>query len=176
MLKRHFLISTIGALFITHASLADTIGRYMNIANNIPKMEMKADKQSHTWARSARTILSLTSESIAESLMLANQAAEERGAPIFCLPSGVTLNALLMNEVIQDTYRQISSQESDKNDMTVSQVALVGLTRKYPCQNTAAKPAPAMQGIVSNASSSPIEHVDGLIMPPPPVTTEENPA
>jgi hypothetical protein len=150
---------------------ADTIGRYINIANNIPKMEMKADKQAHTWARSARTILSLTCESIAETLALTNQAAEARGTPFYCLPAGTTLNALLLNEIIQQTYREISSQESDKNNMTVSEVALIGVTQKYPCANTNVKPSTVMH----KAPVTSISHVDGVILPPPPNTDDIKP-
>ena len=38
-----------------------------------------------------------------------------------------------MNELIQQTYSEISSQASDKNKMTVSQVALLGIEKRYPC-------------------------------------------
>ncbi len=166
MLRYLLLAAT---LICTPSVYADTIGRYMNIANNIPKMEMKADKQAHTWARSARTILHLTSESIAESMMLANQAADERGSALFCLPGSVSLNALMLNELIQHTYREISSQESDKNDMTVSQVALIGLTRKYPCTgSTTSAPSAALKPANIQKPTAPMEHMDGVIMPPPP--------
>lgn len=168
-------------LFIALASFsfttsADTIGRYMNIANNIPKMEMKADKQSHTWARSARTILSLTSESIAETLVLANEEAQAHGStPLYCLPEGVTLNALLLNEIIQETYREISSLERDKNDMTVSKVALIGINRKFPCQSVGNKvpSMPPPNPLQSHAENTRIEHMEGLMMPPPPGSDEE---
>ncbi len=163
------MIRYLAALALTSLSSftqADTIGRYMNIANNIPKMEMKADKQAHTWARSARTILSLTSESIAETLMLANSAAAEHGAPLFCMPAGVSLNALMLNELIQQTYREISSQESDKNNMTVSQVAMIGVTRKYPCAGANVKPS----SVIKPEPVAAISHVDGVILPPPPET------
>lgn len=112
---------------------ADTIDHYVNIANNIPQMEIKADPQAQAWARSARNILILTSESIVESLLLANETATQQGAPLFCLPSGTLLNATLLNNLIQQTYREISSQQSDKNKMTVSQVALLGIRKQYPC-------------------------------------------
>lgn len=169
-MKQYLLVILATLTFNTHA---DTIGRYMNIANNIPKMEMKADKQSHTWARSARTILSLTSESIAESLILANQAAEERGSALFCLPGGISLNALMMNELIQETYREISSQESDKNNMTVSQVALIGLTRKFPCQTGSTTPTShPTNPIKADVPNARIEHMQGFVMPPPPTTTD----
>ncbi len=158
---------TLTLLIGCNISHADTIGRYINIANNIPKMEMKADKQAHTWARSARTILGLTSESIAETLMLANNTAKEHGTPIFCMPAGVALNSLMLNEIIQQTYREISSQESDKNNMTVSQVALMGVTQKYPCHGSTIKPSEVRH----QEPVTSIAHVDGVILPPPPEET-----
>ena len=114
---------------------ADTIEHFMNIANNIPQMEMKADQQSQVWARSARTVLVLTSESIAETLMLANDTAKQRGSPLFCPPPNVQISATMLNDLIQQTYREISSQQSDKNKMSVSQVALLGLSKQYPCNS-----------------------------------------
>lgn len=118
---------------LAKVTMADTIDHYMNIVNNIPQMEMKADAQSQAWAKSARNILLLTSESITESLLLANETATKKGVPFFCLPAGVKLNSVMVNELIQQTYNDITSQPSDKNSMTVSQVALVGLSKQYPC-------------------------------------------
>ena len=161
---------TASCLITSIACHADTIGRYMNIANNIPKMEMKADKQAHIWARSARTVLSLTSESIAETLMLTNATSEEHGKPMFCLPAGISLNAMMLNELIQQTYREISSQESDKNNMTVSQVALMGVTRKYPCTGDSTKPQGIPSAVMNPAPTTPITHVDGVALPPPPIS------
>ena len=112
---------------------ADAIGRYINIANNIPKMEMKADPEAQAWARSGRNILNLTSETIAESLMSANTSATQRGAPLFCLPANTHLSATDMNNLIQKTYREISSPDSEKENITVSQVALLGMVQQYPC-------------------------------------------
>jgi hypothetical protein len=168
----HAIRNLVGFMLLGLSSLnyADTIGRYINIANNIPKMEMKADKQAHTWARSARTILSLTSESIAETLMLTNIRANENGAPLFCLPAGIALNALLLNEVIQQTYRDISSQESDKNNMTVSEVAFIGITQKYPCAGSTVKPS----SVIHPEPIAPLSHVDGVLLPPPPTADEAN--
>ena len=115
---------------------ADSIGRYMTIASNIPKMEMKADPQAQAWARSAKNILNLTSESIAETLMLTNKTATQQGNAFFCLPPQVTLNSTMLNELIQQTYKEISSQESDKESMSVSEVALLGVRQKYPCKTS----------------------------------------
>ena len=135
------------AFILSSTSYADTIDHFMNIANNIPQMETKADSQSQTWARSARTVLVLTSESIAETLTLANETAKQQGSPLFCLPPSVQLNGSTLSELIQQTYKEISSQQSDKDKMTVSQVALMGLKKQYPCQpQAAANKAPVMTG------------------------------
>ncbi|MFC3909082.1 phosphatase [Legionella dresdenensis] len=119
--------------FAAFSAQADTINNYMNIANNIPKMEMKADAQSQAWARSARNVLGVTDETIAETLLQANETAKAQGHPLFCLPGGMQLNGVTLNNIIQETYNQISSQQSDKNKMTVSQIAWLGVTKKYPC-------------------------------------------
>ncbi len=116
------------------SSYADTIDNYMNIATNIPIMEMKADAQAQAWARSARHVLTITCESIAETLIQSNEIATQQGRPLFCLNNGVQLNAVLMNELIQQTYKELSSQQSDKNKMTVSQIALLGVSKHYPCK------------------------------------------
>lgn len=161
---------SISCLMLTSISHADTIARYMNIANNIPKMEMKADRQAQIWVRSARTVLSLTSESIAETLVLANAAAAESGAPLFCLPAEVSLNALMLNELIQQTYREISSQSSDKNNLTVSNVAWIGVTHKYPCNNDAPAAAPAAPfkpGQARKPANASMGHIEGILPPPP---------
>ncbi len=113
---------------------ADTIDHFMNIVNNIPQMEMKADPESQAWARSARTVLLLTSESIVETLTLSNDNATQQGTPLFCIPPAEQLSAARLNDLIQQTYRDIPSQQSDKDKMTVSQVALLGLKKQYPCQ------------------------------------------
>lgn len=120
---------------VAQVTCADTIDNYMKIANNIPIMEMKADPQAQAWARSARHVLTITCESIAETLIQTNQVASHQGKPLFCLNSGVQLNPLVMNELIQRTYKEISSQQSDKNKMTVSQIALLGVSKQYPCKN-----------------------------------------
>ncbi|WP_419420130.1 phosphatase [Legionella sp. D16C41] len=129
------------SLFIFGASFAtaaDTIDHYMNIFNNIPKMEMKADPQAHAWARSARNILILADESIAETLVQGNELAKNQGKPLFCLPSNIKLTAETLHDIILRTYNNISSQQSDKDKMTVSQIAWLGVMQNYPCQSQAA--------------------------------------
>jgi len=113
---------------------ADTIDHYMNIANQIPQMEIKADPQSQTWARSARTVMTLTCDNIIDSLNLANHLVTQKGQPLFCLPAETQLTTEQLDSLIQQTYRENQSQTSDKNKMTVSQVALMGLEKQFPCE------------------------------------------
>lgn len=122
-------------VFINSLAHADTINNYMDIANNIPQMEIKADPQAQAWARSARHVITITCESIAETLLQANEAAKNQGKPIFCLPHGTQLNSVMLNELIQQTYKELSSQQSDKDKMTVSQIALLGISKQYPCKS-----------------------------------------
>jgi hypothetical protein len=133
--------------FICTAVHADTINNYMDIATNIPQMEIKADPQAQAWARSARHVLTITCESIAETLTQANDAATAQGKPLFCLKSGVTLNSVMLNELIQQTYKELSSQQSDKEKMTVSQIALLGVSTQYPCQQRSDAANQAMQHV-----------------------------
>lgn len=129
MLKRLFLFVFVFSM--THV-WADTIDHYMSIAGNIPKMEINADPQAQLWARSARNVLTLTCDSIAETLNLANSLASKHGTPLFC-PKGATLDAAKLNDLIQQTYHRIASQQGSISKMTVSEVALQALQKEYPC-------------------------------------------
>ncbi len=132
---------------ITHA---DTMDHYMNIVNSIPQMEIKADPQAQAWARSARNIIALTSESIYESLALANETASQHGSPLYCLPTGTVFNSSTLNDLIQQTYRELASQQSEKEKMTVSQVALMSMVKNYPCQQQT-----AMRNIQTSSANQP---------------------
>ena len=73
-------------------------------------------------------------------LILANQEAEKKGAPLFCLPAGEKLSNSSINELIKNTYLGISSTNlQDKNKMTVSQIALIGMQKQYACKKGEAK-------------------------------------
>ncbi len=112
----------------------DTIDHYMNIVNNIPQMEMKADAQSQAWAHSARTVITLTCDGIADTLTLANETAKQQGHPLFCLSGSTPINAEMLSSLIKQTYQELSTPQSEKNKMTVSQIALLGLQKQYPCE------------------------------------------
>lgn len=120
-------------ILICGQTLADTVDHFINISSNISKMEMKADPEAQAWARSARNVLIITSESIAETLTQANEHAKAQNAPLFCLPAGQELTAKVLTNLIEETYKNLGSQPSDKARMTVSQVAWLGVRQAYPC-------------------------------------------
>lgn len=124
---------TLLLLMICHQSFADTMNHFTSISSNISKMEMKADPQAQAWARSARNVLIITAESIAETLMQANEHAKAQKAPLFCLPAGQELTAKVLISLIEETYQNLPSQQSDKDRMTVSQVAWIGVRNAFPC-------------------------------------------
>tara|TARA_Y100001934_G_C12328721_1_gene763928 strand:+ start:142 stop:606 length:465 start_codon:yes stop_codon:yes gene_type:complete len=127
---------------LSAVSQADTMKHYMHIANQIPKMEMKADAQAQAWARSARNVLIITNESIAETLTQANATAKRQNQPpLFCLPAGQHLTAKTLNDLIIKTYNNLSSQQSDKDNMTVSEIAWLGVMQQYACTKDGASAA-----------------------------------
>ncbi len=166
---RHLIFSIL--LSVSGYIHADTIDNYMNIASNIPQMEMKADQQSQSWARSARNVLIITDETIAETLIQANEIAKSQGKPLFCLPISTTLDAATLNSIIQQTYKDISSQQSDKDKMTVSQIAWLGVVKKYPCQpqnSVASLVQEVQQNALSqqmrqNTVSSQLQHMNSMV-------------
>jgi hypothetical protein len=131
MNKYKFIFS----FFFFHSSFifADSIAHFIGIAQNIPRMEMKADANSQAWARSARNILLLTGESIWESLKIANQNSAQLGNPLFCVPTEQNITAEKMFDLIQNTYQKLNLSVEDQNQMTVAQIALRGLEDQYPC-------------------------------------------
>ena len=131
------IISILLLSIIAVSANADTIEHYINILDGIPKMEIKADPQAQAWARSARNVLTITNETIAETLIQANELAQTQGKPLFCLPPATQLTPSKMGDIIVDAYRNISSQRSDKEQLSVSQIAWIGITKSYPCQQQA---------------------------------------
>ncbi len=123
----------LGLFLLPSFIFADSIAHYMSIAQNIPRMEMKADASAQTWARSARNVLLLTGESIWESLRIANQLSQQKGTPLFCLPPEKAISAEQMYDLIQATYQKLNLTPEDQNQMSVAQVALKGLEENYPC-------------------------------------------
>lgn len=121
---------------------ADTIDHYMNIVNGIPQMEMKADPQSQAWARSAHTVLTLTCDGIADALFLANESAKQQGHPLFCMAASVQMSPEMLDNLIQQTYKSLPNPQAEKDKMTVSQIALLGMQKQYPCLQGPEQAAP----------------------------------
>lgn len=146
-------------LIFSLSAHADTIEHYMDIYKNIPQMEMKADPQSQAWARSARNVLSVTDETLAETLMHANEIAKTQGNPLFCLPTGVVLNNTTLSALLVKTYRAQASQNPAKNTLSVSQIAWLGVTQTYPCnrQNS----SNALNHLGHQTNGNPMQHVNG---------------
>jgi hypothetical protein len=143
---------------------SDTINNYMNIVSNIPTMEMKADANSQAWARSAKNVLTITNEGIAEALLEANRLAQSQGSPLFCLPNNTPLNADSMKVLIEKAYQTMPNVQTEKDKLTVSQVAWLAVTHDYPCK-TIAQPNPYNPNSPPNpASSAPVslmQHQEG---------------
>lgn len=128
---------------------ADTIGQYMTVANNISRMEMKADYEAQAWVRSARNVLLLSAESIWESLNTANDNANHQ---LFCMSDPSVMNAEAMTDLIKTTYQNLNLPDAEKNQLTVAKVGLLGLQQKYPCGPQHSSPL-----TVAHHGSSPIK-------------------
>ncbi len=158
-------------LFIIGMSLslahyADTMNHYMNIADQIPQMEMRANAKAQAWARSARTVLDLTHESIVETIIQANELAKAEGKPLYCRSSKIELTGSVLGTLILQTYNAISSQKSDKEKMTVSQVAWLAVLQNYPCSaatNSPDTPTTSNDFSTHKSKSVAIEHMDTLL-------------
>ncbi len=127
------IFSIILLCLINHTLQADTVGHYMEISANIPRMEMKTDPESQAWARSARNVILLTGESIWESLKAANEMNTSAGKPLFCISNPNQINAEAMTDLIQSSYEQLQMNEQQKYNLTVAQLGLMALQQKYPC-------------------------------------------
>lgn len=113
---------------------ADTINKYANIANSIPKMELKADEKSQAWARSARSILAITDETIAETILSMNSLAIENGEALVCLPSNLSLNGETIHALLQEAIKDPLVLNQNKS---ISFVVINRLKEKYPCRHRA---------------------------------------
>lgn len=132
---RYFIIMF--TTFSCAMAQADSIASYMKIANNIPKMDVQADPKSQAWARSARNVLTVTTETISETMLQANTIASTKGAPLFCLPKNTTLNPSIMDALIKKGAQKLSVSAKEQNSISVSQIAWEMVLSEYPCQNNA---------------------------------------
>ncbi len=114
------------------SAIADTLERYAGIANSIPKMALKADEKSQTWARSARSILAVTDETVAQTIMAMNALALQNGRPLICPPQNEKIDKDKIHSILKDI---ISSPTASKEGMTISEAVIDKLKDQYPCRN-----------------------------------------
>lgn len=135
---------------------ADTVGNYMTIVHNIPSMSMKPDEQSQAWSRSARSILTSTDETMAQTIVSMNSLAAKQGKPIFCFSPGVPFDAAAVDDLIQKTYAElVKTQGTSVATMPVSDVLMIGMSSKYGCTSMPAQATPSAAPIQSAVQSMP---------------------
>lgn len=130
-MKRNLLFAATLMFTLPITAYADTIGRYAGIAKSIPEATLKADPKSQAWAHSARTILHVAEESIAESISSMQNAAMRLQRPILCMPQGRSINTALIHEILEQNIAQLKPSDETKN---LSNVVVASLSTKYPCQ------------------------------------------
>ena len=126
-----FLISSL-FLVLPFQTRADTIGRYTEIAKSIPEATLKADAKSQAWAHSARTILAVAEESITETMLSMQQLAVKTKNPLFCMPSGESINVTLIHNVLMKKTENLSDSDAK---LSLSDVAVEAIAANYPCNN-----------------------------------------
>ncbi len=131
-MSRALFVFVLTAL-VNQVSWSDTIANYQRISQSVPKMEIKANEQSQAWARSARHVLNITNESIAETLIAINEEAMKRGRPFFCLQKNQRLDAQRLGQLIEDASKNLN-RKSPSSLATVSQIAFEAVLKNYPCQ------------------------------------------
>lgn len=122
-------------LILWHTTLfADTLGKYASIARNIPSMELKADAQSQAWARSARSVLGVTDEAIAQSVVAMNLLALKNGTALICYPPETKIDTPMIHTILA---KHIASMPADDANRSISEVVVTILTNQYPCHQMA---------------------------------------
>lgn len=121
-------------LLFTLPLQADTLAKYAGIANSIPQAQLKADEKSQAWARSAKSILDVADESIAQSIQAMQNLALRKRMQLFCLPADKTIDNnmvhQILNHLIQQNYDAIAQQ-------SISEVVVSQLEQLYPCTGQA---------------------------------------
>lgn len=113
--------------------LADTLGKYAGIAKSIPQARLKADPQSQAWARSARSILDVTEETIAQTIQSMQALALQQQQAIFCLPQGQSLDTAKVHQVLEQLIANINETEAKQ---TISEAVIAKLAADYSCSKT----------------------------------------
>jgi hypothetical protein len=113
---------------------ADTLGKYASIAKSIPTMQLKADPKSQAWARSARSILAVTDEAIAESIDAMNTISKNNGRPLICMPESKPIDSTMVHTLLAELISKMAPDEASKN---ISAVVVSKLNTSFPCNQLA---------------------------------------
>ncbi len=133
-MKWTYSLITLLTLCFALTANADTIGRYAGIVKSIPETTLKADPKSQAWAHSARTILAVAEESIAETIFSLQSITNKMNRPLFCLPQGQAIDTALVHQLLAQIIQQLTPADENKN---LSDVVVTNIMSKYPCQEAA---------------------------------------
>lgn len=153
------------AMLFSTVAHADTIGSYMAIVNNIPTMSMKPDEQSQAWVRSARSILTSTDQTMAQTIISMNAIAAKQGKPVFCFSPAAPFDAGTVDSIIQKTYGDWVKKQEAVASMSVSDVLMAGMVAQYSCNSTSTSIADTAGIAQTNLSAA----TSGPELPPPSV-------
>jgi hypothetical protein len=123
---------------------ADTIGKYAKIAKSIPEMSLKADPQAQAWMRSAKSILAITDETVAQTVVAMNQLAKSQGRPLICLPDSKKIDGDTVHEILAS---KIAGDVDENAPETISSIVTQELVKTYPCNRAHKQLAEAWPGI-----------------------------
>ena len=137
-------LSCLVLLVISFGTYADTIGKYAKIAKSIPQMSLKADPQSQAWMRSAKSILAITDETVAQTIMAMNQLAKSQGRPLICLPDGKVIDGDTVHGILAS---KIQGDVDENAPDTISNIVTQELVKTYPCNGARKHLAEVWPGI-----------------------------
>lgn len=124
----------LSSLFFSFPLFADTIVKYAGISKNIMQMALKADPKSQAWVRSARSILAVTDETVAQTVTAMNVLAQQSGTPLLCPPVSTKIDGPAIHKLLQDKVAHLDSGDR----RTISEVVIEGLKKRYPCKLSSA--------------------------------------
>ncbi len=131
MLKKYFLM--IVCLSLALPSSADSISKYAKVAKSIPEMSLKASPQAQAWMRSAKSILAITDETVAQTIVAMNNEAKKQGHPIICPKENVEINGTVIHELLLNV---IKGGVGDNDSESISSIAIRVLMTAYPCEKS----------------------------------------
>lgn len=127
------IVFFMGLLLTIVSSHADTIGKYAKIANSIPQMSLKADPESQAWMRSAKSVLAITDETVAQTVIAMNELAKNQGRPLICPPVDKAIDGETIHRILAEA---IKGAPSENENTTISVVVANSLAKEYPCSGS----------------------------------------